>query len=308
MSLTITGIDSSGRITPKGDNVRVPLENAGIGDVVFKSGTSLRVYGRGTVKSTSIDGYSIYGAIYGFVNGQSMIVAPNEKGGKTWGSDIGPAFGWGAIRMRNGNGSNHVYATMNIQRTYDLNGNFSGSALHPTCGWTGGGMMSESGFNSSTEAQALYGTGTAGYKNYLRQTLRVNGVPGTCFGATADDSTYGKVKVHEFGKYMMRLAVAAGITGFPAFEACYNHNEGGGVWWLPSMFDLGELMIDEHLDRVNENALSGVFDEVSKSSYRWSCVRYGSGSAWTYTGVGVSSYTYYSDVLAVRPVTLLKLV
>lgn len=308
MALNVS-IQSDGRIGPKaGAFVLIPPQNAGIGDLVFKnSGGDVRVYGRGTVNASTHDGYTLYGCIYGFVNGQTMIIAPFEKGGKTWGSDIGPAFGWGAIRMRNGFGSNHVYATMNIARTYDLRSNFSGSALHPTSGWADGGMMGYDQFAASTPATTLYGSGVAGYKNYLAQTLRVNGVPGTCFGATAEDSTYGKVKVHEFGKYMMGLAVAAGISNFPAFEACYNH-EGNTNWWLPSMFELGELMIDEHLDRVNENALSGVFDGVSNSSDRWSCVRYVSGHAWSYDYTGLSYYTGFGYAFAVRPVTLLKLV
>ena len=320
MALTITGVDANGRVTPKGTNVIIPMQSAGIGDIVFcKSGgdphdpSNLLVVGRGTssasVATLNSLTYYRYGTIYGFVNGFAMIVADRADVGKAWtslsSSQLGPEYGWGKILLRNGKGSDHVYAAMNLQRTYDLNGNYDGSDLHPGHAWTGG-LMSYSTFSGSTgaAARALYGEGLAGYKNYLTQVMRVNGAPGTCFGAVA-----ANVKVHEFGRYMMSLAVAAGISNYPAFKECYDYTVSGtgdaaGNWWLPSMFEMGELMIDAHLNLVNE----GLINDVDFASYRWSCVRYDSGVAWFYYYAGMSAHAGFGYEFAVRPVTLLKLV
>jgi len=73
------------------------------------------------------------------------------------------------------------------------------------------------------------------------------------------------------------------------------------------MFELGELMIDEHLDKVNQNSAS-IFATIDKGSYRWSCVRTSTGLAWTYSADGMSISDPVSYTFAVRPVTLLKLV
>ena len=321
MALTVTGVDANGRVTPKGTNVIIPMLNAGIGDIVFckssgdpRDPANLLVVGRGTNSTTSatLNGlvYYRYGVIYGFVNGLAMVVADRADVGKKWttlsSSDIGPNYGWGKILMRNGNGSSHVYAAMNLRRTYDMNGNFTGSALHPTAAWTAGGLMKYSDFTGSVgaEARALYGSGLAGYKNYLAQVLRVNGAPGTCFGAVASN-----VKVHEFGRYMMQQALAAGIENYPAFQECYNYAVAGtgdvaGNWWLSSMFELGEQMIDAHFDLANE----GLINDLNFASSRWSCVRFDSGSAWLSYNYGMSNINGFAGELAVRPVTLLKLV
>ena len=73
------------------------------------------------------------------------------------------------------------------------------------------------------------------------------------------------------------------------------------------MFEFGELFMDEHLDKVNQN--SGVISSVSSSSYFWSCVRVSSDSAWAYDNSGMSINRGFSYAqFAVRPVTLLKLV
>lgn len=157
---------------------------------------------------------------------------------------------------------------------------------------------------SGSEARALYGSGLAGYKNYLAQVLRVNGAPGTCFGAMASG-----IKVHEFGRYMMSLAVAAGIDNYPAFEECYNYTVSGtgdiaGNWWLSSMFELGEQFIDAHFAPVNE----GLINDLNFASHRWSCVRCDSGTAWGSDNRGMSGNAGFAYEFAVRPVTLLRLV
>jgi len=300
MGLTITGIDANGRVTPKGTNVLIPKESAGIGDLVFKSGSNIRIYGRGTVSATTIDGYTLYGAIYGFVAGMAMIVAPNA--GETSGawlssgsSSVGPEYGGGTPLMRNGGKHTYVQMNTNTNQGYITGGSSApyklGSAYQAT-------SLTSSTFASgaSADVKARFGS----WLEYIRQTLRVNGAPGTPFGAVAAD-----VKVHEFGRWMTKQIVTTHGSAAVAAYHCYNYNEGDGTWWLPSMFELAELMIDEHLNKVNEN--SAVLS-VSAGSYRWSCVRYSSGGAWLYDRTGVSDYNGFTSGLTVRPVTLLKLV
>ena len=300
MALSVTVIDSNGRVTPKGTNVLIPKESAGIGDLVFKSGSSIRIYGRGTVSATTIDGYTLYGAIYGFVAGMAMIVAPN--GGETsaaWlssgSSTVGPEYGGGTPLMRNGGKHTYVQMNTNTNQSYITGGSSApyklGSAYQAT-------SLTSSTFASgaSADVKARFGS----WLEYIRQTLRVNGAPGTPFGAVAAD-----VKVHEFGRWMTKQIVTThGSTAVAAYH-CYNYNEGNGTWWLPSMFELGELMIDEHLNKVNENS---AILSVSAGSSRWSCVRHSSGHAWRYDNVGMSNIFGFTNGLTVRPVTLLKLV
>ncbi len=301
MALAVTGLDANGRVTPKGSNVVIPPESAGIGDLIFKNGSTVKVIGRGTASGTTISiggvSYTLYGAIYGFVNGEAMVVAPDAaETTKTWGAypSGAPTIGAGTVLMRNGLKTSY-YAQMNTaqQASNDSYRGTAGSNVHPTAAYSGG-VMTESTFNSSAAAKAIYGT----WWNYLRQTLRVNGAPGSPFGAVADG-----VKVHEFGRYMGRTYFSS--STYPAGNYCYAYNEGGGTWWLPSMFELGELMIDEHINKINEN--SGILS-VSKGVYRWSCVLYSSSNAWYYSGYGMSGYIGFTNSFTVRPVTLLKLV
>lgn len=295
MPLTITGFDANGRIDPKGVNVVIPPESAGIGDLIYKSGSSFKVIGRGTANSTTIDGYSLYGIIYGFVNGEAMIIAPQELGGKTWGSYVSgmPSWGAGTVLMRNGQKTSY-YAQMNTATNSTYISQGSGypdvlSSAYQACG-------SQSGF----PGKAAHGT----WWEYIRQTLRVQGAPGSPFGAVA-----ANVKVHEFGRWMGKTYGATQAAG-TALRDCYNYNEGGGTWWLPSMFELGELMIDEHLNKINENEIlwqPNTNYVISAGSYRWSCVRNSFTSAWNYNYDGMSDGNGFSDTFAVRPVSLFKL-
>lgn len=301
MALSVTGIDSNGRVTPKGANVLIPKESAGIGDLVFKSGSSIRIYGRGTVSATTIDGYTLYGAIYGFVAGMAMIVAPN--GGETsaaWlssgSSTVGPEYGAGTVLMRNGQKTSY-YAQMNTNTNQSYIAGGSSAPYQLASAYQATSLTSSSFAGSaSADVKARFGS----WLEYIRQTLRVNGAPGTPFGAVATG-----VKVHEFGRWMTKqLVTTHGSTAAAAYH-CYNYNEGNGTWWLPSMFELGELMIDEHLNKVNENS---AILSVSAGSNRWSCVRYSSGDAWVYGNSGMSSVNGFTSGFTVRPVTLLKLV
>lgn len=319
MALTVTGVDANGRITPKGVNVVIPPEGAGIGDLVYKQ-TSVfanpayntpayfKVIGRGTANASvlTINGtsYTVYGGIYGFVAGMAMVIAPAEKGGLVWltsgSSSVGPTHSKSPL-MRNG--KSHTYAQMNTAQnagyitksdTAQPSNGLLASAYEAT-------PLTESTYLSTANTETLKRFGS--WKEYIRQTLRVNGVPGTPFGMT----TTG-VKVHEFGRWMTHQLEATHGSTAAAAHACYIHNEGGGTWWLPSMFELAELMIDDHLNKVNENP-SGVFAAVDRGSYRWSCVRYSADLAWIYYGIsGMPNNAGFTNTMPVRPVTLLKLV
>ena len=294
MALTIEKLDSNGRVYPQGTDIVIPAAGAGIGDLIYKSGSSVKVIACGTASGSSItiDGatYTLYGAIYGFVNGEAMVVAPNDLGSMTWGAynDGMPIVLPGSVLMRNGVKTSY-YAQMNTERN---RGYISGGSGYPeilqsayqACG-------SESGFSGTPQ----HGT----FTEYIRQTLRVNGAPGSPFGAVATN-----VKVHEFGRWMAKKFGPNQSSG-TAMRACYDYNEGGGTWWLPSMFELGELMIDEHLNRVNSN---GVMGSISTGSNRWSCVLASGGYALFYNGLGMSYNNSFGNSLTVRPVTLFKLI
>ena len=298
MGLAVTGFDANGRITPKGTNVVIPPESAGIGDLVYKSGSTIKVIGRGTASASSItiggSTYTLYGCIYGFTNGEAMVVAPNAaETSAAWGSypSGAPTFGT-SPRMRNG--GSHTYVQMNTARNsgYITGGSSApvtlGSAYQAT-------SLTSSSFagSASEDIKKRYST----WWEYIRQTMRVNGAPGTPFGAVG-----GGCKVHEFGRWMGRTYFSS--SSYPAGYHCYSYNEGGGTWWLPSMFELAELMIDEHLNKVNENS---AILSVSAGAHRWSCVCFSSSSAWYYPGYGMSYNNAFSYSFTVRPVTLLKL-
>ena len=325
MALSVTGLDANGRITPKGTNVIIPPQNAGIGDLVYKRTSYFtnaayntpdyfKVVGRGTANNSVITepntsvSYTLYGCIYGFVAGMAMVCAPSEtsaywaSSGYPSVSDL-PMYGGNTVLMRNGNKC--TYAQMNTARqsSSDSYRGTAGDYVHPTASYNGE-VMTKSTFESGTsandvEARKIYGT----WIEYLRQTLRVNGAPGTPFGIT----TTG-VKVHEFGRWMTKTVHARSSTLFPAINYCYGFCEGSGTWWLPSMFEMAEMMIDENYDKINENGLTG-WTDLSSSSDRWSCVLYSGSGAWFYDNYGLSNRLGFSgSQLAVRPVTLLKLV
>ena len=294
MALSITGLDSNGRVTPRGTNIVIPAAGAGIGDLIYKSGSSVKVIACGTAGGSSItvDGttYTLYGAIYGFVNGEAMVVAPNDLGSMTWGSYIDgmPIVSPGSVLMRNGVKTIY-YAQMHTatNRSYISGG--SGypevlSSAYQACG-------AESGFTGTPQHNT--------FTEYIRQTLRVNGAPGSPFGAVA-----ANVKVHEFGRWMAKK-YAPSLASGTAMRSCYDYNEGGGKWWLPSMFELAQLMIDETLNKVNENS---AILSVSAGRDRWSCVLHPGGYAWIYSNVGMSNGDSFGNSLAVRPVTLFKLI
>ena len=132
MALSVTGLDSNGRVTPKGTNVIIPMQSAGIGDIVFcKSGSdpytpsNLLVVGRGTNSATSAtlnsNTYYRYGVIYGFVAGMAMIISDKADESLYWATSNSPTlpsgtpeYGGGTCLMRNGKKA--TYVQMNTER------------------------------------------------------------------------------------------------------------------------------------------------------------------------------------------------
>lgn len=301
MALSITGLDTNGRVTPKGTDIIIPPAGAGIGDLIYKSGSSFIVIGCGTASASTITkngtSYTLYGCIYGFVNGEAMVVAPNAgETSATWGSypSGAPTYGNGTPLMRNGQRTSY-YAQMNTatNQNYITDG---GSAPVTLASAYQATSLNASNFDSSASADIKKRYGT--WWEYIRQTLRVNGAPGTSFGAVG-----GGCKVHEFGRWMGKTYFSS--SSYPAGYHCYNYNEGGGKWWLPSMFELAQLMIDETLNKVNENS---AILSVSAGSYRWSCVCFSSSAAWSYDAHGMSGSNGFGGSFTVRPVTLFKLI
>ena len=295
MALSVTGLDTTtGRVIPKGSNIIVPPQSAGIGDLIYGNRSSFKVIARGTGSASA---GTLYGVIYGFVAGMAMVVAPSETS-CSWGTYVSgmPYWGAGTVLMRNGLKTSY-YAQMNTARnaSYITGGSSDSYQLASAYQAT---SRTSSNWSGNSEIKARYGS----WNEFIRQTLRVNGAPGTPFGATADG-----VKVHEFGRWMTNKFIGSQSSG-TALYYCYNYNSESGAWWLPSMFELGELMIDEHLDLVNANSGTSGWTNVSNSADRWSSVLVSSGGAWLYDGGGMSSSAGFSYSCTVRPVTLLKLV
>ena len=321
MAFDVKGVDSNGRVTTGtattvSGGVLIPKESAGIGDLIYKNGTSnYAVIGRGTATGSTVtigsSTYTLWGCIYGFVAGMAMVVAPDaaQVASLKWATSSPPSwlnkyYGSGTTLMRNGLKTTDYYAQMNTaqQMSSDSYRGTAGTNVHPTQAYNGG-VMTESTYNSNTNnVKRFYGT----WKEYLRQTLRVNGAPGTCFGAVFDGC-----KVHEYGRYVTNRI--GDDSSYPAAQSCYNYrgslsNDDKGTWWLPSMFELGELMIDEHLNKVNSN--TGRIS-VSAGVDRWSSVLFSGSLAWSYDYDGMSDpggVTDSGSSLVTRPVTLLKLV
>ena len=278
-----------GRISPKGTNVIVPPENAGIGDLIYGTRSDFFVIGRGTANAKRISNRDIFGCIYGFVNGEAMVVAPTRISSTLWGNYVQgmPTFNSGVL-MRNGVISEQ-YAQMNTKQN---SGYIQGGSGYPdvlTSAYRACGL--KSGFTG----KAAQGT----WDEYISQTLRVQGAPGSPFGAVTTN-----VKVHEFGRWMGKTFGGSQPTT-SALGKCYNYGNGGGEWWLPSMFELGELMIDEHNSEVNKNDYPA-FDKVNNLDNYWSCVAESSGAIWIYQ-YGASRTYIIGATASVRPVTLFKL-
>ena len=306
-------IGTDGRIVTGQLNVEIPTENAGIGDLIYRaSGGAVKVIGCGTAETASIiigsTSYTFYGVIYGFVAGMAMIVSPKTAtttmatGTYPTGA---PTFAEWNVLMRNGKKAKQ-YAQMNTWRCESYI--TSSTASQPSDGLLTSSRSSTplTAATFDTDANAATKQKFGSWTEYTRQTLRILGAPGSPFGATVTG-----VKVHEFGRYMGRTYFSDSTT-FPATTPggyCYAYGNGGGEWWLPSMYELGVMLIDEHVDKVNKNAKTGkaYFGSVPTTGAIASCVFASDSRVWYYYGGGSSNHTTLTTALRARPVTLLKL-
>lgn len=336
MALTVTGVDANGRVTPKGTNVIIPPESAGIGDIVLMNASrDVKIVGWGTYSSGSLpSGYVAYGVIYGFVNGMARIVALSETS-RRWtmaasdsgsesssGSDnvsggypvAGSTVGGGNNAMRNGKKT--TYVGMNLNSLMQNNYTGGNTILHPSAVWDAGQIMSKANFDALSagggNAKTLYGT----WENYVRQTMAIRN-PGSCFAAHDSDH-----KIHEQGKWNTYLlgqytksnpdSNTQGGTAcwYPAANYCYNYYVSGTGetadshnWWLPSMDELLDLMIDDHWKKVNTCGAT----TLSNRANRWSSIRNSATIAW-YCADGGFCYGYtVRYAFTTRAVSLLKI-
>ena len=336
MALTVTGVDANGRITPKGVNVVIPKQSAGIGDIVImNSSRDAKVIGWGTYNASQLpSGYVAYGVIYGFVNGMARIVALSETS-RRWtmaASDSGDPAATGDSNVDGGypvaettvgggnnamrNGIKTTYAGMNLNSLMQNGYTGGNTILHPTTTWGQERVMSKANFDalpaSGGNAKTLYGT----WENYVRQTLAIRN-PGSCFAV--HDSTH---KIHEQGKWNTYLlgqytkaspdANAQGGTPcwYPAANYCYNFYVAGAGetadshnWWLPSMDEMLDLMTDAHWDKVNTCGAT----TLSNRANGWSSVRCSSVYAWDCNNGGFADDGNVRYAFTVRAVSLLKL-
>lgn len=336
MALTVTGVDANGRVTPKGTNVIIPPESAGIGDIVLMNASrDVKIVGWGTYSSGSLpSGYVAYGVIYGFVNGMARIVALSETS-RRWtmaasdsgsesssGSDnvsggypvAGSTVGGGNNAMRNGKKT--TYVGMNLNSLMQNNYTGGNTILHPSAAWGAEQIMSKANFDALSagggNAKTLYGT----WENYVRQTMAIRN-PGSCFAAHDSDH-----KIHEQGKWNTYLlgqytksnpdSNTQGGTAcwYPAANYCYNYYVSGTGetadshnWWLPSMDELLDLMIDDHWKKVNTCGAT----TLSNRAYRWSSIRTSATVAWSCATSGGCDYSYVRNAYTARAVSLLKI-
>lgn len=338
MALTITGIDAStGRVIPKGSNVLIPASNAGIGDVILmNSSRAIKIVGWGTYASGSLpSGYVAYGVIYGFVNGMARIAALSEVS-RRWtmaASDTGSESSTGDTNVSGGypvagstvgagknvmrNGIKTTNAGMNLNSLMQNSYTGANTILHPAAAWDASQVMSKANFDALTagggNAKDLYGT----WENYVRQTMAIRN-PGSCF--TAHDSDH---KAHEQGKWNTYLlgqytkaspdpnSQGGTPCWYPAANYCFNYyvngageTEASHNWWLSSMDELLDLMIDAHWSKVNTCGAT----TLNNRADRWSSVRSSAALAWSFYHYGFCSGYYVRSAFAARPVTLLKLV
>lgn len=308
MALSISVNATTGRISGVTNQV-IPPENAGIGDLIFKSSTGdFVVVGCGTATGNTVTvsnkTYTLWGGIYGFVAGMAMVCAPYNLPEKAWGTVATgtPKFNTPPV-MRNGKSS--ATAQMNTARNSNyIKGGSQSPAPTILESAHQATPLSKDNFatNATDDIKARFGTWT----EYIRQTLRVLGVPKTPFGA----ATTG-VKVHEFGRWMGKTCGPGSSVG-TAMRDCYDYTgplntDPAGTWWLPSMFELGELMIDEHLNRLKKNNNTAWASPGTNSQY-WSCVLATGSAAWRYRDMGLCDTNSISNERWVRPVTLIRLV
>ncbi len=302
--------------------------------------SNLKIIGWGTVNNANnitIDNntYVCYGVIYGFVNGMARVVALEEAAYR-WtmaASDTGNPTSSGSSNVDGGypvadstvggdnnamrNGKKTTYVGMNLNSLMQNSYTGANTIVHPSAAWGAEQVMSKANFNALTagggNAKDLYGT----WENYVRQVMAIRN-PGSCFAAHDSDH-----KVHEQGKWNTYLLgrynntdnpdsnTSGGTTcWYPAANYCFNYyvastgeTAANHNWWLPSMDELYDLMVDDHWNKVNTCGATTLGNRVN----RWSSIRYSGVHAWHYVYNGFCNDYGVRAAFTARPVTLLKL-
>jgi hypothetical protein len=309
----------TGGISTTSKNVYIPIQNAGIGDViVIQNGTDgsslshFKAIAGISVQATAPSGYTWYGTVYGREKRGLMIrsFSPSDlKWASTTAGGVSVSLNssshanvintttssWGTAR----NGLSGAYYTMSVAECMSRNSSNNNSNLHPNTGYASYGTppMGLANFNADTSgAKTLYGT----YANYIAQALPITkGVQAGPFQFRC-----GKLNTEQ-------LASANSTDGysFPAAAYCYAFkiaSEAANHWWLPDMYELLLMMSDNSFANC-QYAHSVIGGNTARAAGRWSSVRSGSTAAWLYDGYGVSNNYYFYIGLTVCPVTLLPL-
>jgi hypothetical protein len=310
---------SAGIITSTAKNIQIPIQAAGIGDVIAISNSVdgsllshfIAIAGN-TIQATAPSGYTWYGCVYArgmwglllraFAS-QSLPFATTGAGGVAITLDpvnhanviATRTTSWGLCR----NGGNGTYLCLNVDRCVELNKNTTGvTNLHPLTGYAGGSIppMGLASFNLNTNgAKDMYGT----YENYMAQACPVRNTGPFQFSC-------GKENTKELALYP---SIDSTPFIFTAAVYCYNYrvaSEGDNRWWLSDMREIEAQMCANSYRRTStvHTALGG---HLSSAGNRWSSVLYGSASAWYYDSYGFSTLTNFWYGLGVSPVTLLQL-
>lgn len=310
---------SNGVITSTTKNIQIPIQAAGIGDVIAISNSVdgsllshfIAIAGN-TIQGTAPSGYTWYGCVYArnmwglwlraFAS-QSLPWATTGAAGVQITLDpvkhanviATKTSSWGLCR----NGGNGTYLCLNVDRCVELNKNTVGvTNLHPLTGHASGSTppMGIIAFNNNTSgARDMYGT----YENYMAQTCPV---------LTTGPFQYrcGQQNTKELALYP---SIDATPYTFPPAEYCYNYrvaSEGDHRWWWDDMRGLTQQVSDNSYRRTKDvHALLG--GSLSTAGDRWSSVLSGSTNAWRYHGNGFSNRSSFYTGFSVSPVTLLPL-
>ena len=330
-------IGTDGRVVTGRTNVIIPPENAGVGDLILKnSNGDVKIVGWGTYDSSNLpSGFVAYGVIYGFVNGMARIVALSEvsrcwtmdasasgDGSSTQSTNInggydlaGSTVGGGTNKMRNGKPATSLVG-MNLDSLMQNSYTGANTIVHPSAAWGAEQVMSKANFNALTaggdNAKTLYGT----WENYVRQVMAIRN-PGSCFAAHDSDHKVreqGKWNTYLLGRYT-KASPDSNTSGgtacwYPAANYCFNYyvsNTGETAashnWWLPSMDELLDLMVDDHWSKVNTCGATPLGNRVT----RWSSIRSSAGLAWYYNTNGFCNSDYVRYACTARPVSLLQI-
>lgn len=160
---------------------------------------------------------------------------------------------------------------------------------------------------------AFYGSGEAGYTNYIR--AKMVRIP---YAKNAMLSKYGRVLTTALIAVTFVDADGATKPAYPAAHNAYNTAIGTvagyttgletGAWWLPSFVEMYDIICDRQLnllDKVNVSLLAIGGTRISPTDHYWSSTEYSSINSWYYNGsFGILYFNFTKNYsYSVRPVT-----